>query len=204
MKSILRGSLAALVIASCASAQAAVVSIDADAFAANTVLNNAFTSVGVSLSAFGSSTDGNVYGRTSALASTGALVFGNSSAFDPLWIPGGRSLRADFAGGTDFASIDVIADDNSDAGEVSFFDSGNMLLSSMLTGPIVTAGTVVTVSFLSGSSNIAYMVATGSGGDNVALDNIRFNGNAVPEPGSLALAICALLASGLLGRRRSV
>ena len=203
MKSIFRISLVALVLASSASTHASLVSIDADAFAANTVLNNAFVSFGVTLSAFGSSTDGNVYSRTNVLASTGARLFGNSSGFDPRWIPGGRSLRADFSGGTNFASIDVIADDNFDAGQVFFYDIGGTLLSSLLTGSIVTAGTAVTLSFGSGTSNIAYMVATGFDGENVALDNIRFNSNAVPEPSSLALTFCALLIAGMMGRQRS-
>lgn len=193
----------AAALAISANAQAAPVSIDADAFAAGTVLNNAFVGLGVTLSAFGSSTDGNVYARSSALASTGAHVFGNSSPFDPLWIPGGRSLRANFLAGTTSASIDIIADDSSDAGRVEFYDALNNLLATIDSGALVNAGDVFTASFTSGGAAISYLIATGLGGDNVALDNISFDAAAsVPEPESAALVALALLASGAAVRRR--
>jgi hypothetical protein len=187
-----------------ANAQAAVVAIDADAFAAGTTLNNAFIGFGVTLGASGFDTDGNVYARTNALASTGTNVFGNSSGFDPLWIPGGRAFRANFLSGTGFASIDIIANDASDAGRVEFYDALNNLLATVDTGALAGIGDVFTASYTSLGTDISYLVATGFGGDNVALDNLQFdNGvNRVPEPDAAALAGLALLTSAAAMRRR--
>ncbi len=195
---------AALFLLASSAVHASIVTIDADNVAANSVMNGAFVGVGVTLSAFGTSTDGNVYSRTSGLATSGTRVFGNSSVFDPAWIPGGRSLRADFAGGTDFAAIDLISDDGSDIGTLQVFNAANVLLASLNTGNMLGAGTFVTLSYASVMGDIAYIVATGFDGENVLLDRLQFNdrqNGRLPEPGTLGLAALALLGAAGLRRR---
>ena len=196
--------VAALCLLASSVAQAAVVTIDADNVAADSVMNAAFAAMGVTFSAFGSSTDGNVYSRTSNLATSGTRVFGNSAAFDTGWRSGSRSLRADFAGGTDFAAIDLISDDGSDIGSLEVFNAANELLASLNTGNMLGAGTFVTLSYASVMGNIAYIVATGFDGDNVLLDRLQFNdrqNGRLPEPGTLGLAALALLGAAGLRRR---
>lgn len=189
---------AALVSLAPGSAQAALISVDADPFADGTILNNLFPEI--VLSGVGTDTDGNVYARTNALNSTVPKVFGNSSNFDPAWIPSGRALRVDFNMLTDLVSLDVIANDDSDVGSLQAFDSSDVLLDLVTTSTLML-GEVETLTIARGSSDIAYILATGFGGDNVHLDNLRYN--LVPEPTSIALiGTAGPLFVGLVWRRR--
>ena len=113
------------------SAMAAITVIDPDAFAAGTVLNNAYP--GVTLTALGEPgvlSNSDVIAVASANASTGSHVFGPSGGLvSTAWGNGFYEwLRADFADGATWVSLDFIADDASDGNaELKAYDSGGTL-----------------------------------------------------------------------------
>lgn len=178
------------------------ITIDADAFPAGTVLNNAFP--GVTLTAVGDPgvlVNNDVIAETDPYATTGTQVFADTSSSPTSWGDGSFSyLRVDFAGGTTQVSLDFAADDSSDSNPyLEAFDSSNNLVDSATAG-LVPLGSPVTLTV--SASDIAYIEASWdqvNRSDNGILDNLRYE-TPVPEPSSLSLI--TLAGSVLLYYRR--
>jgi hypothetical protein len=176
--------------------------VDADAFPAGTILNNAFP--GVTLTAIGDAgvlANSNVLSAADANATTGTLVFADTSGSPRAWGNGLYSyLRVDFAAGASSVSLDFAADDSSDSNPfIEAYDSSNNLLDSDTVG-FVTLGSPVTLTVT--SPGIAYIIASWdqtNRADNGLLDNLQYQ-TAVPEPSTLGLLSLGGLA--MLGLRR--
>lgn len=183
-----------------ASAGAATITLDPDAFAANTDISHAFP--GVTLSRVNSD-DGApgvlaVVPENPAHASTGGRVFGHVAPFPEHWVhetdPGFRfgALRFDFDQPVSAFAIDVIGNDIDDRGRVAAYDSGGTLLHAVDTGTL-GSGTVAHVS-IENVGAISYVLAGGWDLETVCLDNASY----VPEPAT-ALGVLLVLAA----RRRA-
>jgi hypothetical protein len=181
--------IAALVALAVSSAEAGIISADADGYANNTDISAAFS--GITLSVVGSYTglDGQVYAWGDGLASTGTNVFANSTSFQRQWyadVSDGFAFRADFSQYASKVTIDIIGDDSGDVGVLMAYNSSGTLLDS-ITSPQLNTGAVYTAIidrvFV---FDIAYIIAGGSIAteDAVHLDNLTAN---VPEPFSLCL-----------------
>jgi PEP-CTERM motif len=172
-------------------AKANLIVVDADAFPAGTVLNNAFPDV--TLTAIGDSgvlANDNVLSATSSFATTGSRVFADTSGSPTAWGDGSFSyLRADFAGGTTMVLLDFASDDASDSNPyLRAYDSSGTLLDSDSAGS-VALGSFVTLQV--SAPNIAYIEASWDDvnrTDNGILDNLRYESAVVPEPSTLAVA----------------
>jgi hypothetical protein len=181
-------------------ASGALVTVDADAFPAGTVLNNAFP--GVTLSALGDPgvlSNANVFSMTDAQATTGSRVFGDTSISPTLWGNGSFSyLRADFASGASLVSLDFAANDPSDNNPyLKAYNSANVLVASASAG-LVSLGSPVTLTV--SAPNIAYILASWDDLrriDNGVLDNLKYDASPIPEPISLLIwGACGLAAVG--------
>lgn len=178
--------IAASLFAVCGSAYGQVTSVDADSFAAGTVLTNAFSGVTLSVIAGPNSPSGASYVVVGVdgysgynarnIATTGTLVF---SAYPiPLnappqgWEVDGRLFRADFANPTDWVSIDLIADDD-DSGELRAFNVKGEHLGIVSTGNIFASAFTATIT--RPTADIAYITAAGTPGESMFLDNLRYN-----------------------------
>ena len=190
--------LAGMLALVASSAQAILVTVEPDDFANGTEISNAFP--GITLSAIDGGnnviTTSSVFSQTSALASTGTQVFGHDGIFGQTWANGlVGDLRIDFVQATDFVSIDIIANNGFDPGFLWAYDSAGTLLDSFVTQGDLGSGTVETATISTASADIAYIIASGFGGNDVALDNFSYNSSsAVPEP-----TVLALLCLGLVG-----
>ena len=185
-------------------ANAILITVDPDSFADGTDISNAFS--GISLSAidggFNVLSTPSVFSQTSSLASTGTQVFGHDGIFVETWAEGlVADLRIDFAQATDFISLDIIANDGFDPGFLAAYDSADALLGSFTTQGDLGSGTPETATISSGSANIAYVIASGLGGNDVALDNLIYNSATVPEPAVLALLSLGLFGIGVARRK---
>ena len=183
--------------------------VDPDAFAVGTDISNAFA--GVTLSSIGAGFDGVIDSRIFAInpnggypepfsASTGSLVFGTSDNTFPHLFGGwgGEQLRVDFSIGATLVSLDAIGNNGSDFGSLQAYDAGGTLVDSYSTGQLTLSSfEAMTVS----GSNIAYVIASGVGGDSLGFDNLDFN--PVPVPGAFLLGMLGLSVAGLKLRKRA-
>ena len=165
---------------------AAVIFIDADAYADGADISTAFP--GVTLSSVGDYTGLNslVYAWADALASTPEKVFANNLSYQRQWHAGITdrfALRADFAYCADSVAIDIIGDDQGDVGVLYAYDAADTLLGTV-TSPQLGYGQVFTAVIDRASFDIKYIIAGGSADNTVHLDNLAAN---VPEPASFVL-----------------
>lgn len=185
-------------------AHAIIISVDADDFTDGTNISNAFS--GITFSAvdggFNVLSTTNVFSTTSSLASTGTQVFGHDGSFIETWANGlVADLRIDFIQATDFISLDIIANDGFDPGFLQAFNSSGTLLDSFTTLGNLGSGLPETASISLSSADIAYVIASGVGGNDIALDNLVYNSTAVSEPGTIALLGLGLVGLGIARRR---
>ncbi len=168
-----------------------LVTIDPDSFENGDVITGSF---GISISSVGDidDLDGAVYSFEDGYASTGNKVFGNSSVFQRNWFAqtadGGFAFRADFSGGTDYVSLDIIGDDISDIGVLMAYDSHGTLLEPAKTSGQLNPGEMLTAEIERQTRDIAYIIAGGSPDeeDTVHLDNLVAD-MPIPEPVSIIL-----------------
>lgn len=106
-------------------------------------------------------------------APTGTLVFSPAPGNASGWSDDADELRADFANPTSFVSIDVGSDDASDVGFLRAYDASDNLLEEVISGSVATGGSE-TISITRPTADIAYIVASGLGGDITPLDNLVF------------------------------
>jgi hypothetical protein len=180
----------------------AVVVVDPDAFAAGTVLNNAFP--GVTLTAVGDGgvlLNSNVLSLTDPAATTGTRVFGDTSGSPAYWGDGSFSyLEVSFASGATWVSLDFAANDSFDTSPfLRAFDAGNNVVAFASHGAVALG---VPVTLTVSAPNIAYVRASWDEvgrAHNGVLDNLNYE--PVPEPSTL-LALSGGLAALAARRRR--
>ncbi len=201
------GTLASVLLVGSTSASAAIITVDPDSFAAGTDISAAFAGVTLSAVGGGFGAGPSIFavdptaGAEPFTTSTGNLSFGTDSASFPHLFrePAFLHMRVDFAAPTDFVSIDFIANDTPDQGTLSAFDSADNLLGTYTTAFLV-ANAFESMTFSSGSSNIAYILASGAdSGSSGGLDNLQFA--VAPEPSTLLLLATA--GGAWIRRRRS-
>jgi len=187
----------------------AVITVDPDAFAPGTVLNNAYA--GVTLSAHGDAgvlTNSDVLAIASPYASTGSNVFGDNEAGNmDSWGNGAWDyLRADFSAGALWVSLDFITNDaggDSNAELIAYNSSGVEIDRA---GPYAVAGPAGNFQTLTVTgSNIAYILAYWddiSRSENGALDNLKFE--PIPAPGAILLGCIGVGCVNGLRRRRTL
>lgn len=192
-------------------ANAALITIDPDDFPPGTDLTNAFAAV--VLNSIGPGFDGDNDPRIFGIdplahpepfnASTGGLVFGtNDNRFPSLFGGfGGAQLRVDFAAATGEVRLDAIGNNSSDFARFQAFNSLDMLLDSYSTAQLIVSQ-FETMIVTSAGGDIAYVVASGVGGDSVGFDHLQYD--AAPEPGILALFSLGLTLVGAHRRRRKM
>ena len=176
-----------------------VISIDADAFAPGTVLNDAFP--GVTLTDVQG--DATVWSAQSDAATTGSHVFGDATD-DHDWDVG--EFRADFVSHPAvWVSIDAIADGFEDYGRLEAYAADGTLLAADVTTRLDSEGIdgpeFVTLHVASGVP-IAYILAGADNAvaaDDIELDNLVYAPYVtIPVPRAMLLAgIGACLVCGL-------
>jgi len=189
---------AMLVMAMGLSAEAVIISADADGFVGGSDISGSFS--GLALSSVGgySGLDGSVYAWGDGLASTPTSVFANNLSFQRQWYAGsteGFGLRADFEQPADYVAIDIIGDDaGGDVGILYAYDSAGVLLDSAASG-VLGYGEVFTAEISRAGFDIAYIIAGGepAGEHTVHLDNLT--ANVIPEPATLSLLAFGALAA---------
>jgi hypothetical protein len=187
------------------SANASIVTADADAFATGTDISNAFA--GLTLSFEGTTsfgiTDGIIYSVDESgalLASTGTRVFGTSDPTYPNLFSGVTTsvFRVDFDATMFTVSLDALGDDVSDLARITAYTAGDVVIDIYTTAGLVS-GAFETMTVNDTGANIAYVIAEGVSPDAVGFDNLV--ANTVPIPAAVWLFGSGL---GLLGwfRRR--
>ena len=206
MYKILMRQFIGLALALCTSfAHAILITVDPDDFVNETDISNAFPGITLSAIDGGSNviTTSSVFSQTSLLASTGTQVFGHDGIFTETWANGlVGDLRIDFMQATDYVSLDIIANNGFDPGFLQAYDSSGTLLDSFITQGNLGSGIPETAVISTASANIAYVIASGLNGNDVALDNLTYNSIAAPEPATLALLSFGLLGIGIARRKK--
>jgi hypothetical protein len=199
MRSLFSAVTASAVFLITGTANAAIVSADADSFITGTDISNSFA--GLTLSFEGATSDGTNDGiiystdQSGALvASTGTRVFGTSDGtYNNLF--GGATttavFRVDFVETMQVVSLDALGDDPSDFARLSAYTSGDLLIDTYSTGVLLT-GNFETMTVT--GADIAYVLAEGISPDAVGFDNLT--ANTVPIPAAVWLFASSL---GLLG-----
>jgi len=180
------------------SAHAATISADADSFTAGTDISNAFAGLTLSFdgSTFDGTNDGIIYSVTESgglSASTGTRVFGTSDANLPNLFDGISTavFRVDFNEVATSVSLDALGDNGSDFAQLNAYTAGGVLVDTYSTGQLMS-GNFETMTI--GGADIAYVIASGVGGDAVGFDNLT--AQVVPIPAAFWLFTSAL---GFLG-----
>ncbi len=143
---------------------------DPDDYPEGVVLDNLIPGVNLSNSVGGTSVNSSQW---SFIAPTGSLVFSAGVANPASWGSNFNELRADFDAPTDFVSIDIGSDSPSDVGYLRAYNSGGFLVGTAYSA-YLARGKSQTISISRPVSDIAYVIATGYGGRQVALDNLVF------------------------------
>jgi hypothetical protein len=182
-------------------ANATTFTADADTFAAGTDISNAFAGLTLSFegSTFDGTSDGIIYSvneQNDLLASTGTRVFGTSDTNYPQIFDGISTsvFRVDFNDLATSVSLDALGDNGSDFAQLNAYTSGGVLVDSFSSAQL-TSGNFDTMT-VSGA-DIAYVIASGVGGDAVGFDNLM--ATVVPVPAAIWLFVSAL---GAMGTRR--
>ncbi|MHC4562200.1 MAG: S8 family serine peptidase [Planctomycetota bacterium] len=139
--------------------------VEPDDYAAGADLTNVVD--GVTLTVVNSSSP--VRAQYSQYASTGTLVFADGT--DVAWSSNAEWLRADFDHPVSEVSIDLVANDSDDPGIVRAYDANDNLLVEVF-DPAQPVGQARTVTISRPTADIAYIFASGNGGDNLILDNL--------------------------------
>lgn len=132
---------------------------------------------GVEFVAIGSDTDGRVGVLEDSGASTGGRVFSAysipSSSFVASWTTSSRQLRANFVNATSTVSMDAIGASADSFGRLEAYNSSGQLLARYPTGALAL-GQAETMTVSSGNSDIAYIIASGTGRTSIKLDNLQY------------------------------
>lgn len=144
--------------------------IEPDDYASGTILTNVVP--GITLTANGSPTP--VTSITDSNSSTGSRVFGYGGS--PHWNSSSATLRADFISPVDEVSIDIIPNDSSDPAFLRAYDAAGNLVGEDLVPSSTVPGQVYPLSITRPPADIAYILASGQGGDTVQIDNLAISG----------------------------
>ncbi|MGI9309832.1 MAG: hypothetical protein ACR2P6_11255 [Gammaproteobacteria bacterium] len=183
------------------SAQAMTLTADADDFTAGTDISNAFAGLTLSFegSTFDGTNDGIIYSVTEQsglFASTGTRVFGTSDASNPQVFDGISTavFRVDFSDLATSISLDALGDNGSDFAQLNAYTAGDVLVGTYATGELMSGNhETMTIN----GADIAYVIASGVGGDAVGFDNLV--AQVVPVPAAAWFFVSAL---GILAARR--
>jgi hypothetical protein len=190
------------------SANATIVTADADSFTTGTDISNAFA--GLTLSFEGTTsfgiTDGIIYSVDESgalLASTGTRVFGTSDPTYPNLFTGATTsvFRVDFDATMFTVSLDALGDDISDFARITAFTAGDVVIDIYTTAGLVS-GASETMTITDTGANIAYVIAEGVSPDAVGFDNLV--ANTVPIPAAVWLFGSGLGLLGWFKRRKTI
>lgn len=155
-----------------------VVNADPDEFPDGLSLTNAFAGVTLTEDLFGLTVS--AYSNFGIVPPTAPRVFG-SGPFDYGWGQTYAVLRATFDTPTSFVSIDVGSDDSSDVSVLRAYSAGGVLLQEVFSAALTT-GQAQTLSITRPTADIAYITASGAGGDITILDHLRFGQEREGDP----------------------
>jgi hypothetical protein len=157
------------------------VTIEADAFDHNTVINHAHPQATLTAVGFGV-WENTVRSRDRDGGASGERVFKHfiGSGWSSSWTYGNgipqyqRQLRIDFAAPVTTVSIDAIANSDNDYGQLEIYDALDNLLARYTTAEL-SADQIETMTLSVDSPRIAYALASGHANTGVDLDNLQFN-----------------------------
>jgi len=206
-----------LILLILSSAQAVLITADADGFTEGTDISNAFA--GITLSSVGTTEglDGRVYAVTSSLATTGTMVFGHNLENSTAWYrntfpvtenkPDDYALRIDLDDPANMVSIDMVALNDFCYMYLSAYNSEGIKIGwSGSDGLGYSFGEVLNAQITRDTYDIAYVIVGGVFGNvksEALLDN--FSANVIPEPATiLLLALGSIAALRKKGYRNEI